>query len=82
MERLQISKTDIAIAGLAILTTSFGLKLMVDTDRQMQEDKKVCIEAGQIDQKGNRLDGFIEGRGCERFFPKQIIFYPYGMGGW
>ena len=69
----------LAIAGLGIGTIVAVYKL----DEQARGDKKECVDMGQIDERGQKLENFVSGQGCERFLKtNRRIYIPQRTGAW
>lgn len=71
----------LALAGLLAVGTGIGI---YNIDRGAKEAKRECLDTGQIDERGQKLEAFVVGQGCERFLAtNRRLYYPYRpMGGW
>lgn len=68
-----------AAIGLLVIAT-------IAMFREYHDKRQRCIDEGQINAVGQKLEGFEKGRGCERFLAdrKETYYYniPYRIGSW
>lgn len=76
---------DLSIALAVAITVIVGTGFLIHKiGEEAKEAKRECITSGQISDQGEQLEGFLDGKGCERFLvnrqPK-IYDYPH-IGVW
>ena len=76
-ERESRHTDDLVIGILGAALFAVGTVVGIQSVKEYREVRSECISSLQIDEQGNKLEGFVVGKGCERFLQGRAINYSF-----